>query len=446
VRIQVDGGFSGTGWRVKKIQRGIIAVRARPWRRPDNGGVLLLLLGLWLAAAAGVRAEDYLYTTNDGAITITNYTGAGGAVSVPATLNGLPVTGVGDAAFANCTSLTDLALPASVTNLGEWVFYACTSLTSVTLPAGLPSLGTGLFYGCTNLGAITIPAGATNIGESAFDSCAALASVIIPDAVLSLGDTAFEYCTGLTNVTLGAHVASLGAGVFNGCLSLGAITLPASVTSIGIGPFSYCPSLAAITVAASNACFVSVDEVLFDHDQATLIQCPGARAGAYTVPADVTNIADWAFSSGSGLTSITLPAGVTRLGDYAFESCTALVAVYFRGAAPDLGGDNVFSGDAQVTVYYLPDTGVWPDHVAGRPAILWNPQVLNDAALGVMSGQFGFAIGGSSGVVVVVEACTNLLAPAWVPVGTNALTGGASYFGDPAWTNYPCRFYRLRGL
>jgi len=29
-------------------------------------------------------------------------------------------------------------------------------------------------------------------------------------------------------------------------------------------------------------------------------------------------------------------------------------------------------------------------------------------------------------------------------VRTNTLTGGASYFSDAQWTNYPSRFYRFR--
>ena len=33
--------------------------------------------------------------------------------------------------------------------------------------------------------------------------------------------------------------------------------------------------------------------------------------------------------------------------------------------------------------------------------------------------------------------------PRWEPY---TLTGGASYFSDPQWTNYPVRFYRLSGL
>ena len=60
--------------------------------------------------------------------------------------------------------------------------------------------------------------------------------------------------------------------------------------------------------------------------------------------------------------------------------------------------------------------------------------------------QFGFNINWADGKVVLVEACTDVINPDWVPVGTNAITGGSSYFADPQWTNYPGRFYRLRAL
>jgi hypothetical protein len=77
--------------------------------------------------------------------------------------------------------------------------------------------------------------------------------------------------------------------------------------------------------------------------------------------------------------------------------------------------------------------------------VLWNPQVqTSDASFGVRTNQFGFTITGTSGLVVVVEACTSLANPIWSPAGTNTLTGGSSYFSDPQWTNYPSRFYRLR--
>ncbi|HSU53574.1 MAG TPA: hypothetical protein VLT36_05915, partial [Candidatus Dormibacteraeota bacterium] len=73
---------------------------------------------------------------------------------------------------------------------------------------------------------------------------------------------------------------------------------------------------------------------------------------------------------------------------------------------------------------------------------LWNPQA---SALGISGGHFGFHISGPSNTVIVVEACTNLAQPVWLPVSTNALDGGgASSFSDSQSANCPARFYRFR--
>jgi hypothetical protein len=62
----------------------------------------------------------------------------------------------------------------------------------------------------------------------------------------------------------------------------------------------------------------------------------------------------------------------------------------------------------------------------------------------VINGEFGFGLSGSAGAVVVVQACTDLANPVWIPIVTNTLTGGASTFSDPQWHSYPQRFYRLK--
>jgi hypothetical protein len=71
------------------------------------------------------------------------------------------------------------------------------------------------------------------------------------------------------------------------------------------------------------------------------------------------------------------------------------------------------------------------------------PKQISPASPGVRTNQFGFNIIGTSNIVVVVEASTNLANPTWSPLRTNTLTGGSSYFSDPQWTNYSSRFYRL---
>ena len=54
----------------------------------------------WAEDFPPVPHDDYFYTTNNGTVTITGYIGNGGAVTIPNTINGLPVSSIGDSAFA----------------------------------------------------------------------------------------------------------------------------------------------------------------------------------------------------------------------------------------------------------------------------------------------------------------------------------------------------------
>ena len=83
-------------------------------------------------ALANVAAppEPFTYTTNNGAITIAGYTGAGGAVSIPSVIYGLPVVAIGDHAFQG-TSVTSVTIPEGVTNIGNYAFQGCAGLASV---------------------------------------------------------------------------------------------------------------------------------------------------------------------------------------------------------------------------------------------------------------------------------------------------------------------------
>ena len=358
-------------------------------------GTRLLPLLLFLLLPAVVQAQYNYATNSDNTITITGYTGVLPSVlTLPSTITGLPVISIGDNAFNGCTSLT---------------------------------------------------------------------SVTIPNNVTSIGEEAFDACTSLTNVTMGTNVTSIGEEAFYGCTSLTSVTIPNSVTSIGDGSFAGCTSLRAITVDTNNPAYSSVAGVLFDKSQSRLIQYPAGEAGSYTIPNSVTSIGNDAFGACTSLTSVTIPNSVTSIGeeafgwctgltsvtigtnvasigDLAFDGCTSLTSVYFTGNAPS-ADSTVFACDVKATVYYLPWTTGWSTPFGGIAAVLWNPQAQN---LGVQANQFGFTITGPSNLVIVVEACTNLVNAVWVPVATNTLTGGSSYFSDPDWTNYPCRFYRLR--
>ncbi len=162
----------------------------------------------------------------------------------------------------------------------------------------------------------------------------------------------------------------------------------------------------------------------------------------------VTTIGGAAFNSLSKLTTVIFPASISNLSNGAFAYCSSLTGVYFQGNAPGLGGADVFFQTVHAIIYYLPGTTGWGSRLSGQPTVLWNPQAQNDASFGVQNNEFGFDIAGSSNLVIVVQACTNLTNPVWSPVSTNTLstyvgTNGTSYFSDPTRTNYPARFYRF---
>ncbi len=255
---------------------------------------------------------------------------------------------------------------------------------------------------------MTIPNSVTSIGNSAFDECYSLTNVVIPNSVTSMGDNVFNNC-GLKSVTIGNSITNLGNDAFRLCTKLTSVTIPYSVTNIGGEAFFCCSKLTSVTIGNS-----------------------------------VTSIGPFAFYNCYSLTSVTIGNSVTYIGGFAFYNCDSLTNIYFRGNAPGAGFDTmIFDGNAQATMYYLSGTTGWHSPFDGRPAVLWNPQAqTSGASFGVKTNRFGFNLTGSSGLVIVVEASTNLLN--WVPVATNTLAGSTAFFSDPQWTNYPGRFYRLR--
>ena len=74
------------------------------------------------------------------------------------------------------------------------------------------------------------------------------------------------------------------------------------------------------------------------------------------------------------------------------------------------------------------------------------PMVQAESHFGMISNQYGFHFNWTSGRVVVVEACTNLINANWIPLQTNALGNVPAFFGDSNWANYKGRYYRIRAI
>jgi len=485
----------------------------------------LLALACLLVAAPATAQVNYAVSGNTAYVT--ESPNASGDIVIASTFNGYPVTVIGIFAFSRCTNLTSVTIPNSVTIIANTVFYDCINLTNVIIGNSVASIGEFAFSGCTSLTSVTIPNSVTSIKGLAFARCTSLTSVIIGNSVTSIEGGAFSGCTSLTNLSVDAAnpvYSSLDGVLFDKAQTTlitfppgrsGSYVIPDSVTSIEGNAFSGTSltsvtignsvtsgdaafgrtSLTNLSVAAANPVYGSLDGVLFDKAQTTLIIFPPGRGGSYVIPNSVTSIGqqafygctsltnvtipnsvasigdrafencisltsvtignsvtsigDRAFSGCTSLTSVTIPNSVTIIGDAAFSNCTNLTNFTFLGNAPSLipdwhvGGFTQFAsvGPGAKAYYYCGTTG-WGTNYAGLPTVmLCAPQIAPGSA-GVKPGGFGFTLTSLTNQTIVVEASVNLVN--WQPIWTNALPGASAEFVDPEWLQHSNRFYRAR--
>jgi hypothetical protein len=474
-----------------------IAHRAACFRL-TTARLFMLLLALVLPAAVPAQ---FLYSSNGDAITITGYTGGIGAVTIPDTIAGHPVTSIGELVFSLRAGLTSVAIPKSVSSIGDIAFSACPDLKVITvdplnlnyssldgvlfnkshsalitcpggkrgsyiIPNSVTSIVGGAFALCAGLTSVAIPSSVIRIGDSAFYECLGLTTATISDSVTIIGAQAFFGCASLKSVTIGNGVATIGAGAFSGCTGLMNVALPNSVTSIENSAFSACTGLTAIMVEILNSNYSSLDGVVFNKNGSALLIYPGGKEGSYAVPNSVISIGDYSFLQCAGLSSVTIPNSVTRIGNSAFygcvgltsvtipnsvvrmqqgtfSGCTGLTSVFFTGNAPEAGF--LFESADRVIVYYRAGTTGWESTFSQRPTVLWDFQAqTSDPSFGVWAGKFGFTLTGARGLEIVVEVTTDLSTPEWSGAGTVTLTEGTASFSDAEWMKYPRRFYRFR--
>lgn len=309
-------------------------------------------LALWLVSLPAL-GQEFTCITNHGTITITGYTGAGGDVVIPPTLNGLAVTSIGGSAFSGQSALTSVSIPNSVTTIASQAFFGSTNLESIsvgTLNSKFSSedgvlldkeQSTLLQCPPGRSGSYTIPSSVTSVADYGFSGCVNLTSIAIPNTVTSLGDYAFNGDVGLQSVQMAASVKSVGPGAFYGCISLTDLTIPNSVTSLGDGAFSSCASLTYIIIPNS---VTQLESELFSG-------C--TNLSAVIIPNSVTAIGDHTFENCASLTNITIPNSVTRIGSDAFNGCTSLANVTLPNKLSTIQ-DNTFAGCSNLNSVSLP--------------------------------------------------------------------------------------------
>ena len=123
-------------------------------------------------------------------------TSASGALSIPDTYDGIPVTTISEDAFLNCNNLTSINIPNSITTLGWYCFEGCTGLTSITIPGSINTIPYRAFLDCVNLTNVVLEYGVETIEFGAFAYCFRITNLEIPDSVVDIENGAFYDFTG----------------------------------------------------------------------------------------------------------------------------------------------------------------------------------------------------------------------------------------------------------
>ena len=201
--------------------------------------------------------QGIVYEWNENSITVTDTILGfqGGEITIPATIKkgwiSYPVTGVGDTAFGQCSTLEKVTFHGDVGSIGDFAFQNCDALNTVTFSGNVGSIRDYAFLDCTALENVTFSGDVGNIGYGAFGNCDALENVTFSGNVSNIGRYAFWYCTALENVTFSGNVGSIGDYAFQFCGALTTLTFSGDVDSIGGNAFENCDALTMIYVPAS---------------------------------------------------------------------------------------------------------------------------------------------------------------------------------------------------
>lgn len=283
------------------------------------------------------------------------------------------VTEIGDYAFAKLGYLVSAHLGNGITRISNGLFAENVNMTTVNIPDGVTAIGDRAFYAAQSLKEVKLPSALQTIGNEAFLSVN-ISSLELPDAMVSVGDAAFAG-TKIAALNLGSGLQTIGKSAFIET-QLQSLNIPDNVTSVGDMAFAYIPrlrqveiskgvmslgqqvfdsngssSLTSIEVDAENPAYSSLDGVLFDKQQRTLVRYTvGHGRDSYAIPESVSKVDNYAFNYSSKLTSIDLGTSLATIGEHGFANSTSIRTLTIPDSVTDIGRSAFYHNDALESV------------------------------------------------------------------------------------------------
>ena len=341
--------------------------------------------------------EGLKYAVTDGAVTITGFTAdLPEEVTVPAEIDGLPVTKIAEGAFRYNPTAVSITLPDSVTEIGAESFKSCFKLKTVKLSASITAIPDNAFLESRKLEQLVLPEKLRSIGEKAFAKCLALAELNLPETLETVGEDAFldtpwiaakraenpfliinhvlvdgNACRG--DIIIPEDVKTIGPSAFAYNYYITSVLVPENVTEISRYGFFNCTGLECITVLNPDCVICDMDATISNNyarhqayylgsirgwENSTLQTYTSARNYPFAVIGKVTGDVDLNGTVTAGDAQIVLNTAAERV---AYNSVKLRE---LQEQAADVNGDGMINAaDAQLILnYYVQNT------VAGIPA------------------------------------------------------------------------------
>ena len=307
--------------------------------------------------------------------------------------------------FRGIKTLKKVTFGGHFTTVDAEMFMGCTGLTEVVYASGVnvTSLGAGAFASCSSLASLQIPAVITAIPERLCSGDAALTSITMGDAVTSIGATAF-YKTGLKNLSIPASVQTIYSNAFQGSALVGEIALPAALTSVGsqafadtkitgvnipagvtaIGAAAFAPitTLATIKVDEANTAFKVVNGALVTADGTRLLVTGHQGTVGTDAFATVTNIDNYGMAYAP--CAVAEFPMLEKIGDYGFANSAIK---NFTLKSNVTVGSNIFKKSALEAIVFEDGRNEIPQGICGGCEKL-NSVTLPTTATNIMKDAF----------------------------------------------------------
>lgn len=190
-----------------------------------------------------IQSGDFICesTGNGAEIKILSYTGTSVRVSIPGTINGLPVTAIDSYIFESRFPVEEIFIPASVKTI-SLPLGICPALTKIEVDEASQN------FSCVD-GVLFDKAVETLL---LFPKNHKKLDYTMPETVTGIADYAFELNQNLRSLTFSASIKKIGSQAFSSCTAIEKISFPGKIPEIYPNAFEHCTNIKKITISGAD--------------------------------------------------------------------------------------------------------------------------------------------------------------------------------------------------